>query len=103
MSSEQDIGAAGEPIGANETVVLTRKLWDWYFVVALAVGSVAGLCLLLAGGGWPSLNPYGLVVLWLLWRFQTPKSGIRALRLSATPGVVPGLAFFAFVVTLAAG
>jgi hypothetical protein len=103
MSSEPDISAAAESCAAKDTVILTRELWNWYFVVAMAVASIAALCLLLAGGGWPALKPFGLVVFWLAWRFQTPKSGISAHRVSATPGGMHYLALSAFVVTLAAG
>jgi hypothetical protein len=103
MSSEQDTGNAGMPIGAKGTVVLTRRLWDWYFVVAITVASVAAFYLLLAGGGWQSLKPFGLVALWLAVRFQTPKSGIETLRLSATAGAARLLAFCAFGGILTAG
>src|SRR5262245_54911637 len=87
MSDKPEHPGADKLGHANGVVVLTRKRWDCYFLVATAAAAVLGLRFsFVLEDRSPLIWPLSVVALWLLLRFQTPVGGMPARRISATPG-----------------
>jgi hypothetical protein len=98
MSNQTETGSPEKPDDANAVIVLTRRRWDWYFLVATAVAAVLGLVFsVVLHSRTLLLCPLGVIALWLWLRFQTPPGGMPARRISATPGAPQLLAWLAFM------
>jgi hypothetical protein len=70
-----------------DTVVLTRRRWDWYLIPVILLSAIYG-----AVACWKFQQPRMLMapllptLFWLYLRFGTPRKGLAASRISAVPG-----------------
>ena len=104
MFDKPAIPGAGKSDDADGVLVLTRRRWDGYFVVATAAAAVLGVAFSSVLEDWlPLLWPLGILGLWPLLRFQTPVGGMSARRISATPGACQLLLWLALMLMLFAG
>jgi uncharacterized membrane protein YedE/YeeE len=68
------------------TILLTRRRWDWYFGPAMIAIVVTSASVALATDNpWSYLVIPFFALLWIWVRFSTPRLGMRAKRLSASP------------------
>jgi hypothetical protein len=77
-----------------DTVVLTRRRWDWYLVPVILLSAIYG-----AVAWWQFQQPRMLMAplipafLWLFLRFGTPRKGLASKRIGAVPGQAGFLLF----------
>ena len=87
-----DTLAHGDP--GPDSVRITRRRWDWYFVPAILLSVVIG-----AVAYWKFQQPRMLVaplmpaLLWLFLRAMTPRQGLVVKRMTAEPGMTSFLVF----------
>lgn len=84
--------------------LLTRWRWNWYFLPTIALFTAVGIvesAVFDMENGW--VAPLLPLIGWLCMRYTTPKSGLRAERISAIPGMIPMLLLGALSIVLVYG
>jgi hypothetical protein len=76
-------------------VRMTRRRWDYLFLPAFVVTALIGVGLWWTSGKPKELiNPIGLLPMWAVFRWLTPREGQYERTIAGTPGLVPMMLWF---------
>jgi hypothetical protein len=85
----------------DDTVLLTRRRWAWYFGPFTLITFIASVVASVATGEtcflWGPVLPFAM---WLMMRFHTPAQGMRARKIGRSPGEKQMFLWMGFVCCL---